>query len=128
MPNVDLGIGFEQPQWMAETQAKWQAQIDQVNRQLAQINPAAPAAAAGVGVLAIAGLLTGLYYASCQLGWNEPTEGGSSSGSSSRAEGENTEGENVEGGTAGSSFEGSSKKNEDEADAEEAPADEVAAN
>ncbi|WP_202880123.1 SpaA isopeptide-forming pilin-related protein, partial [Corynebacterium lujinxingii] len=143
MPNVDLGIGFEQPQWMAETQAKWQAQIDQVNRQLAQINPAAPAAAAGVGVLAIAGLLTGLYYASCQLGWNEPTEGGSSSGSSSSTEGEDVEGteggssfgsssraggENVEGETAGSSFEGSSKKNEDEADAEEAPADEAAAN
>ena len=121
MPNVDLGI--KRP----EIFNQWQAQIDQVNRQLAQINPAAPAAAAGVGVLAIAGLLTGLYYASCQLGWNEPTEGGSSSGSSSRAEAENTEGVEVEE-NAGSSFEGSSNKNEDEVVDEEAPADEVAAN
>ena len=70
MPNVNIEVPsvFNQ----------FQAQIDQVNRQLSQINPAAPAAVAGVGLLAVAGLIMGLYYASCQLGWNVETEGSSS--------------------------------------------------
>ena len=46
-----------------------------------------PAAAGGVALLAIAGLLTGLYYASCELGWAEPKEGSSSEGSSAEVEG-----------------------------------------
>ncbi|MDK8880456.1 carboxypeptidase regulatory-like domain-containing protein, partial [Corynebacterium sp. MSK008] len=101
----DVNIGFERPQWMNEIQA----QIDSVNRQLAEINPAAPAAAGGVALLAIAGLLTGLYYASCELGWAEPQEGGSSS--------------------EGSSSEGSSsKKLEAEAEAEADTQPEEAAN
>ncbi|MDK8706999.1 DUF7507 domain-containing protein [Corynebacterium coyleae] len=70
MPNVNIEVPsvFNQ----------FQAQIDQVNRQLSQINPAAPAAVAGVGLLAVAGLIMGLYYASCQFGWNVETEGSSS--------------------------------------------------
>ncbi|MGV0372777.1 carboxypeptidase regulatory-like domain-containing protein [Corynebacterium pilbarense] len=106
MPETNFGSGFnfERPQWMNDIQA----QIDGVNRQLAEINPAAPAAAGGVALLAIAGLLTGLYYASCELGWAEPKEG-----SSSEAE--------------GSSSEGSSSK-EAEAEAESEAQPEEAAN
>ena len=104
MPNVDLGIGVQQPEWMREMQGQWQAQINQVNSQLAAINPAAPAAAAGVGVIALAALLTGLYYASCELGWNEPNEEGSSSKNSEDAEGSSSR-ENQ-----GSSSNGSSKE------------------
>ena len=109
MPNVNLGLNFQQPEWMREIQGQWQAQIDQVNRQLAQINPAAPAAAAGVGVIALAGLLTGLYYASCELGWNDPSEEGSSSnaqGSSSKT----GDGVDVEAEKGSSSSSGSSEK------------------
>ena len=109
MPNVNLGLNFQQPEWMREIQGQWQAQIDQVNRQLAQINPAAPAAAAGVGVIALAGLLTGLYYASCELGWNEPSEEGSSShaqGSSSKT----GDGVDAEAEKGSSSSSGSSEK------------------
>ena len=121
MPNVDLGIGFQQPEWMRQAQAKWQAQIDQVNSQLAAINPAAPAAAAGVGVLALAALLTGLYYASCELGWNEPNEAGSSSqnsegGSSKDSEGSSSRESN------GSSSNGSSKETEQTEEQVEEPA------
>ena len=105
----DVNIGFERPQWMNEIQA----QIDGVNRRLAEINPAAPAAAGGVALLAIAGLLTGLYYASCELGWAEPKEGGSSSEGSSS---------NTEGGSSSKDAEGSSsKKAEAEADADTQP-------
>lgn len=113
MPNVDLGINFQQPEWVTEAQAKWQAQINQVNAQLAEINPAAPAAAAGVGILAIAGLLTGLFYASCQLGWNEPSADGSSSSSSKKGEAEATGAEATETATTKekrSIFGGSSKR------------------
>ena len=115
--NFGTGINFERPQWMNEIQA----QIDGVNRRLAEINPAAPAAAGGVALLAIAGLLTGLYYASCELGWAEPKEGGSSSGGSSS----NTEGGSSSKDAEGSSSEGSSsKKAEAEVEAEtEADAD-----
>ena len=117
MPNVDLGIGFQQPEWVTEIQGQWQAQIDQVNRQLAQINPAAPAAAGGVALLAIAGLLTGIFYAGCEAGWFEPSEEGSSAGSSSKADAEGTE--DVAGSSSSSSEGGSSKKNE--ADSEPQP-------
>ena len=117
MPNVDLGIGFQQPEWVTEIQGQWQAQIDQVNRQLAQINPAAPAAAGGVALLAIAGLLTGIFYAGCEAGWFEPSEEGSSAGSSSKADAEDTE--DVAGSSSSSSEGGSSKKNE--ADSEPQP-------
>ncbi|MCG7290671.1 MULTISPECIES: SdrD B-like domain-containing protein, partial [unclassified Corynebacterium] len=117
MPNVDLGIGFQQPEWVTEIQGQWQAQIDQVNRQLAQINPAAPAAAGGVALLAIAGLLTGIFYAGCEAGWFEPSEEGSSAGSSSKADAEGTE--DVAGSSTSSSEGGSSKK--DEADSETQP-------
>ncbi|WP_290172064.1 carboxypeptidase regulatory-like domain-containing protein [Corynebacterium afermentans] len=117
MPNVDLGIGFQQPEWVTEIQGQWQAQIDQVNRQLAQINPAAPAAAGGVALLAIAGLLTGIFYAGCEAGWFEPSEEGSSAGSSSKADAEGTE--DVAGSSSSSSEGGSSKK--DEADSETQP-------
>lgn len=113
MPNVDLGINFQQPEWVTEAQAKWQAQINQVNAQLAEINPAAPAAAAGVGILAIAGLLTGLFYASCQLGWNEPSADGSSSSSSKKGDAEATGTEATETATTKekrSIFGGSSKR------------------
>ena len=115
--NFGTGINFERPQWMNEIQA----QIDGVNRRLAEINPAAPAAAGGVALLAIAGLLTGLYYASCELGWAEPKEGGSSSEGSSS----NTEGGSSSKDAEGSSSEGSSsKKAEAEVEAEtEADAD-----
>ena len=99
--NFGTGINFERPQWMNEIQA----QIDGVNRQLAEINPAAPAAAGGVALLAIAGLLTGLYYASCELGWAEPKEGSSSEGSSSEVEGGSSAKD-----AEGSSSEGSSSK------------------
>ena len=112
MPNVNLDINFQQPEWVTEAQAKWQAQINQVNAQLAEINPAAPAAAAGVGILAIAGLLTGLFYASCQLGWNEPSADGSSS-SSKKGEAEATGTEATETATTKekrSIFGGSSKR------------------
>ncbi|OFT58834.1 hypothetical protein HMPREF3151_03275 [Corynebacterium sp. HMSC05H05] len=87
--NFGNGFNFERPQWMNEIQA----QIDGVNRQLAEINPAAPAAAGGVALLALAGLLTGLYYASCELGWADPQEGGSSSKDS---EGSSSEGSSSE--------------------------------
>ena len=114
MPNVDLGIGFQQPEWVTEIQGQWQAQIDQVNRQLAQISPAAPAAAGGVALLAIAGLLTGIFYAGCEAGWFEPSEESSSAGSSSKADAEGTE--DVAGSSSSSSGGGSSKKNEADAD------------
>ena len=107
--NFGTGINFERPQWMNEIQA----QIDGVNRQLAEINPAAPAAAGGVALLAIAGLLTGLYYASCELGWAEPKEGSSSEGSSSEVEGGSSAKD-----AEGSSSEGSSSK---EAESETQP-------
>ena len=111
--NFGTGINFERPQWMNDIQA----QIDGVNRQLAEINPAAPAAAGGVALLAIAGLLTGLYYASCELGWAEPKEGSSSEGSSSEVEGGSSAKE-----AEGSSSEGSSsKKAEAEAEPETQP-------
>ena len=113
MPNANLDINFQQPEWVTEAQAKWQAQINQVNAQLAEINPAAPAAAAGVGILAIAGLLTGLFYASCQLGWNEPSADGSSSSSSKKGEAEATGTEATETATTKekrSIFGGSSKR------------------
>lgn len=87
--NFGNGLNFERPQWMNEIQA----QIDGVNRQLAEINPAAPAAAGGVALLALAGLLTGLYYASCELGWADPQESGSSSKDS---EGSSSEGSSSE--------------------------------
>ena len=105
LPETSFGNGFnfERPQWMNEIQA----QIDGVNRQLAEINPAAPAAAGGVALLALAGLLTGLYYASCELGWAEPKEGGSSA---KDAEVSSAEGSSAEG--------SSSKKVETEAEAE----------
>ena len=121
MPETNFGSGFsfERPQWMNDIQA----QIDGVNRQLAEINPAAPAAAGGVALLAIAGLLTGLYYASCELGWAEPKEGGSSSeGSSSEVEGGSSAKE-----AEGSSSEGSSSK-EAEAEAESETQPEEASN
>lgn len=111
--NFGTGINFERPQWMNDVQA----QIDGVNRQLAEINPAAPAAAGGVALLAIAGLLTGLYYASCELGWAEPKEG-----SSSEAEGGSSAKD-----AEGSSSEGSSSK-EAEAEAESEAQSEEAAN
>ena len=114
MPNVDLGIGFQQPEWVTEIQGQWQAQIDGVNRQLAEINPAAPAAAGGVALLAIAGLLTGIFYAGCEAGWFEPSEESSSAGSSSKADAEGTE--DVAGSSSFSSEGGSSKKKEAEAD------------
>mgnify|MGYP002716237400 FL=1 len=126
MPNVDLGIGFQQPEWVTEIQGQWQAQIDQVNRQLAQINPAAPAAAGGVALLAIAGLLTGIFYAGCEAGWFEPSEEGSSAGSSSKADAEGTE--DVAGSSSSSSEGGSSKKNEADADAQPEAKPEEAAN
>lgn len=110
MPETNFGSGFnfERPQWMNDIQA----QVDGVNRQLAEINPAAPAAAGGVALLAIAGLLTGLYYASCELGWAEPKEG-----SSSEVEGSSSE---VEGGSSAEDAEGSSSKEaESEAQPEE---------
>ena len=110
MPNANFGI--ERPQWMNDIQAE----VDRVNRQLAEINPAAPAAAGGVALLAIVGLLTGLYYASCQAGWNEPTEGSSSEGSSKKADGEATETEGTEEKSSSARAEeifGSSKKAED---------------
>ncbi|WP_454039093.1 carboxypeptidase regulatory-like domain-containing protein [Corynebacterium afermentans] len=115
MPETNFGSGFsfERPQWMNDIQA----QIDGVNRQLAEINPAAPAAAGGVTLLAIAGLLTGLYYASCELGWAEPKEGSSSEGSSSE----------VEGGSSAKDAEGSSSK-EAEAEAESETQPEEASN
>ena len=108
--NFGTGINFERPQWMNDIQA----QIDQVNRQLAQINPAAPAAAGGVALLAIAGLLTGIFYAGCEAGWFEPSEESSSAGSSSKADAEGTE--DVAGSSSFSSEGGSSKKKEAEAD------------
>ena len=126
MPNVDLGIGFQQPEWVTEIQGQWQAQIDQVNRQLAQINPAAPAAAGGVALLAIAGLLTGVFYAGCEAGWFEPSEESSSAGSSSKADAEGTE--DVAGSSSSSSEGGSSKKNEADADAQPEAKPEEAAN
>ena len=110
MPNANFGI--ERPQWMNDIQAEF----DRVNRQLTEINPAAPAAAGGVALLAIAGLLTGLYYASCQAGWNEPTEGSSSEGSSKKAEGDAVETEGAEEKASSARAEeifGSSKKAED---------------
>ena len=116
--NFGTGINFERPQWMNDIQA----QIDGVNRQLAEINPAAPAAAGGVALLAIAGLLTGLYYASCELGWAEPKEGSSSEGSSSEVEGGSSAKE-----AEGSSSEGSSSK-EAEAEAESETQPEEASN
>ena len=119
MPNVDLGIGFQQPEWVTEIQGQWQAQIDQVNRQLAQINPAAPAAAGGVALLAIAGLLTGIFYAGCEAGWFEPSEESSSAGSSSKADAEGTE--DVAGSSSSSSEGGSSKKAEADAQPEAKP-------
>ncbi|MBA1836430.1 hypothetical protein GC584_03050 [Corynebacterium sp. zg912] len=121
MPNVDLGIGFQQPEWMRQAQAQWQAQIDQVNSQLAAINPAAPAAAAGVGVIALAALLTGLYYASCELGWNEPNEGGSSSKNSEGGSSKNSEGSSSRE-SEGSSSNGSSKETEQTEEQAEEPA------
>ena len=126
MPNVDLGIGFQQPEWVTEIQGQWQAQIDQVNRQLAQINPAAPAAAGGVALLAIAGLLTGIFYAGCEAGWFEPSEESSSAGSSSKADAEGTE--DVAGSSSSSSEGGSSKKNEADSDAQPEAKPEEAAN
>ena len=120
LPETSFGNGFnfERPQWMNEIQA----QIDGVNRQLAEINPAAPAAAGGVALLALAGLLTGLYYASCELGWAEPKEGGSSS----KADAEGTEG--VAGSSSSSAEGSSSKKVETEAEAEADNQPEEAAN
>lgn len=110
MPNVNLSI--ERPQWMVQAQAE----VDRVNRQLAEINPAAPAAAGGLALLAIAGLVTGLYYASCQLGWNEPTAEGAGSSKKGAEEGEAPSTEGAEGKASSSSSEGlfgSSKKAEE---------------
>jgi len=107
--NFGTGINFERPQWMNEIQA----QIDGVNRQLAEINPAAPAAAGGVALLAIAGLLTGLYYASCELGWAEPKEGSSSE---------------VEGGSSAKDAEGSSSEGSSSKEAESETQPEEASN
>ncbi|WP_290179592.1 carboxypeptidase regulatory-like domain-containing protein [Corynebacterium fournieri] len=124
MPQVDLGIGFQQPEWMRETQAQWQAQIDQVNRQLAAINPAAPAAAAGIGALAIAGLLTGIFYAGCEAGWFEPNEegmtGSSSKGSSEKAEGDANEAEDAKTEENNSSIGSSSKDSSESVDEKDA--------
>ena len=110
MPNVNLSI--ERPQWMVQAQAE----VDRVNRQLAEINPAAPAAAGGLALLAIAGLVTGLYYASCQLGWNEPTAEGAGSSKKGAEEGEAPSTEGAEEKASSSSSEGlfgSSKKAEE---------------
>lgn len=110
MPNVNLSI--ERPQWMVQAQAE----VDRVNRQLAEINPAAPAAAGGLALLAIAGLVTGLYYASCQLGWNEPTAEGAGSSKKGAEEGEAPSTEGAEETASSSSSEGlfgSSKKAEE---------------
>jgi len=86
VPNVNLNI--QRPAWMDQIQA----QVDQVNRQLAEINPAAPAAAAGVALLGIVGLATALYYLSCEAGWVDVDnqEGSSSQEGSSKKEKETT--------------------------------------
>ncbi|WP_217702907.1 carboxypeptidase regulatory-like domain-containing protein [Corynebacterium sp. Marseille-P4321] len=76
MPGVNINI--QTPEWVNQIQA----QIDQVNRQLAEINPAAPAAVAGAAILALAGLVTALYWLSCEAGWADPQPEAGSSGSS----------------------------------------------
>ena len=113
LPNANLNI--QRPAWMEEAQA----QIDRVNRQLAEINPAAPAAAGGLALLAIAGLVTGLYYASCELGWNEPTAEGEGSSKNGAEAGEAPSTEGAEEKASSSEGSSSSSKRVKETDAVE---------
>ena len=71
MPSLNI----QRPEWMNE-----------ISRQLAQIDPAVPAGVLAAGIIGLGALALGLTYASCQSGGEMGSSTGDAKGSSSKKE------------------------------------------